>query len=66
MTTANAIFYAIYIPLIAGMYVIWIIGKRIEKRKRKQEWNKMMSEKSGVMYIPIQEIMKIAWEVKRK
>lgn len=66
MTTENAIFFGIYIPLIAGMYVTWIIGKRIEKRKRKQEWNKMMSEKSGVMYIPIQEIMRIAREVKRR
>lgn len=65
MTTANAIFNAICIPLVIWMYAAWIVGRLIEKRRRKKEWNKMMSEKSGVIYIPMREIMRIAWEVKR-
>ncbi len=65
MTTENAIFFGIYIPLVIGVYAAWVVGGWIEKRQRKREWNKMMKEKSGVMYIPIQEIMRIAREVKR-
>jgi len=66
MTTANAIFYAIYIPLVIGIYILWVIGERIEKKRQKMEWNKMMKEKSGVIYIPMHYIMRIAWEVKRR
>lgn len=56
MTTANAIFYAVYIPLVIGIYAAWVVGSYRERRQRME---------SGVYYISRRTLRRIEREAKR-
>lgn len=56
MTTANAIFYAIYIPLVIGIYISWVVGSYKERRQQMEP---------GAYYISRRALRKIERAVKR-
>ena len=65
MTAANAVFFSISIPLVIALYVTFLYGEWKQRKAEREDWERRMKEKSGVFYIGIEEVMKIAWEVKK-
>ena len=66
MTVANAIFFSICIPLVIILYATFIYSEWKQRKAEHERRKQLMREKSGVFYIPIEEIMKIAREVKKR
>lgn len=68
MTTANIILLVPMYLAVVGAIIGWIWESRKEHKQERywrEQWERLIPEESGVVYISEDEIKRIAWEVRR-